>query len=319
MSEKKIEQERAAFEEFWHDESSVELRKSCARGWAQYIWQACASLSVGVPDGYTIVPVEPTTKMYMAGAEAYDNHLPFVYGNVTHVFNAMLAAAPAAPTVKQSLSVAQAVKAEQVDMTDAYVGAREDLAIWKRRALEAEQKARHQEQIIDHLTLEAQGETRFGEPYLPSAEPVAVIEYAGYDPANSIKWLNKGLQAENGRLNREADESLAALVNQRDAARTQLEAARGLLREALDVLSRVPDDVVPPDHPIYGLLRRQIAAPAPEARQEAAPDVRGLVESASAYLNVLDSGAHDYEVKRARHNLRHELAAHRKAQQNGDL
>lgn len=29
---------------------------------------------------------------------------------------------------------------------------------------------------------------------LPSAEPVAVIEYAGYDPANSIKWLNKGLQ-----------------------------------------------------------------------------------------------------------------------------
>lgn len=44
------------------------------------------------------------------------------------------------------------------------------------------------------------------------------------------------------------------------------------------------------------------------------PDVRGLVESASAYLDAIDSGAHDYDVKRARHNLRHELAAHRQAQ-----
>lgn len=48
------------------------------------------------------------------------------------------------------------------------------------------------------------------------------------------------------------------------------------------------------------------------------PDVRGLVESASAYLNALDSGAHDYEVKRARHNLRQELAAHRQAQRKGE-
>jgi len=100
----------------------------------------------------------------------------------------------AAPTVKESLTVAPTVKAEQVGMADAYVGAREDLSIWKRRALEAEQKVRRQEQIIDHLTLEAQGETRFGEPSILDDEPVAVIEYAGYDPANSIKWLNKGLQ-----------------------------------------------------------------------------------------------------------------------------
>lgn len=47
---------------------------------------------------------------------------------------------------------------------DAYQGAREDLAIWKRRALEAEAKVREKDQIIDHLTLEAQGETRLGEP-----------------------------------------------------------------------------------------------------------------------------------------------------------
>lgn len=55
------------------------------------------------------------------------------------------------------------------EKADAYVGAREDLAIWKRRALEAERKLRHQEQIIDYLALEAQGETRFGEPFLPAA------------------------------------------------------------------------------------------------------------------------------------------------------
>lgn len=51
MSEQqKMDQERAAFEAFWHDESSAELRKSCARGWAQYIWKARASLPLGVPD-----------------------------------------------------------------------------------------------------------------------------------------------------------------------------------------------------------------------------------------------------------------------------
>ncbi|MGY2437507.1 hypothetical protein ACW4FQ_30690, partial [Escherichia coli] len=64
---------------------------------------------------------------------------------------------------------APAQPAAQGEFSDAYQGAREDLAIWKRRALEAEQKIRHQEQIIDQLTLEAQGETRFGEPSLPAA------------------------------------------------------------------------------------------------------------------------------------------------------
>lgn len=49
---------------------------------------------------------------------------------------------------------------------DAYQGAREDLAIWKRRALEAEEKIRQQDQIIDNLVLEVQGETRMGEPYI---------------------------------------------------------------------------------------------------------------------------------------------------------
>lgn len=61
--------------------------------------------------------------------------------------------------------------APQSEFGDAYQGAREDLAIWKRRALEAEQKVRQQEQIIDHLILEAQGETRMGEPVIPQTAP----------------------------------------------------------------------------------------------------------------------------------------------------
>lgn len=56
---------------------------------------------------------------------------------------------------------------------DAYQGAREDLAIWKRRALEAEESVRKLEQINDHLVKEAQGESRMGEPVI--AQPVPVV------------------------------------------------------------------------------------------------------------------------------------------------
>lgn len=145
-----------------------------------------ASLPVGVPDDWrrAVYQAEECLTGCLAAPEvarALDaDTVRKIVANLQAARFAMLSA----PTVK----------AEQPDMADAYVGAREDLAILKRRALEAEQKARRQEQIIDHLTLEAQGETRFGEPSMPSAQPVAVIEYAGYDPANSIKWLNKGLQ-----------------------------------------------------------------------------------------------------------------------------
>lgn len=60
---------------------------------------------------------------------------------------------------------------------DAYQGAREDLSIWKRRALEAEGKVRHLERVNDHLVKEAQGEHRLGEPIItatPAPAPAAV-------------------------------------------------------------------------------------------------------------------------------------------------
>lgn len=189
MSEQsKIDAERAAFEA-WYLQKFFEGDKQCGIEWlstepcggyryaeqahAWLIWQARASLQVGVPDV---------------------SELQRLLDDVRDVRSADDVAFGWYEAVERMLAAAPTVKSEQPDMVDAYVGAREDLTVWKRRALEAEAKVRHQEQIIDHLTLEAQGETRFGEPSMPSAEPVAVIEYAGYDPANSIKWLNKGLQ-----------------------------------------------------------------------------------------------------------------------------
>ncbi len=54
---------------------------------------------------------------------------------------------------------------------DAYQGAREDLASWKRRALEAEAKVREQDGIIDRLgdaLNDENGPCRFGEPSHPN-------------------------------------------------------------------------------------------------------------------------------------------------------
>lgn len=84
-----------------------------------------------------------------------------------------------------------AAPVQQAEYGDAYQGAREDLAIWKRRTLEAEEKVRQQEQIIDHLTSEAQGESRFGEPVITAGEPCVPDGYVLADK----KSLGMVLQA----------------------------------------------------------------------------------------------------------------------------
>lgn len=65
---------------------------------------------------------------------------------------------------------------ESGEYGDPYQGAREDLAIWKRRALEAEESVRRLEQINDHLVKEAQGESRMGEPVIAQPAPVVPEE-----------------------------------------------------------------------------------------------------------------------------------------------
>lgn len=64
---------------------------------------------------------------------------------------------------------------------DAYQGAREDLAIWKRRALEAEKEVQRLSDINDYLVKEAQGEARMGEPVIHEPAPVVpdVMDDAG--------------------------------------------------------------------------------------------------------------------------------------------
>ncbi|MGQ6183045.1 hypothetical protein ACUNGU_08595 [Serratia sp. IR-2025] len=82
-------------------------------------------------------------------------------------------------SVSEILATLNAVvsrEAQPVEYGDAYQGAREDLSIWKRRALEAEDKMRHLEKINDHLVKEAQGEHRMGEPILTAPPAPAVPE-----------------------------------------------------------------------------------------------------------------------------------------------
>lgn len=64
------------------------------------------------------------------------------------------------------------------DGFDAYQGAREDLAIWKRRALEAEARVRQQDQIIDQMGEDLNainGPTFMGEPVLPRQQAREVV------------------------------------------------------------------------------------------------------------------------------------------------
>ena len=87
------------------------------------------------------------------------------YGAMAKEVNKLLGRIPAQP--------APVVNGEY---GDAYQGAREDLAIWKRRALDAEESVRRLEQINDHLVKEAQGESRMGEPVIAQPEPVVPDE-----------------------------------------------------------------------------------------------------------------------------------------------
>lgn len=65
----------------------------------------------------------------------------------------------------EELRAALAAPATAPDLSAAYIGAREDLAVWKKRALEAEETAR---QLNRALAEEVNGPTFMGEPVLPA-------------------------------------------------------------------------------------------------------------------------------------------------------
>ncbi|ELY4871105.1 hypothetical protein SM109_002042 [Cronobacter sakazakii] len=74
------------------------------------------------------------------------------------------------------LALRERAEPGNAEFGDAYQGAREDLQIWKRRALEAEGTARRLAEINDYLVLQAQGECHFGEPVV--REPGALLHCA---------------------------------------------------------------------------------------------------------------------------------------------
>ena len=46
---------REEFETYWKADEQEELRKSCAKGWAERIWQASrAALKVEIPEGFDL-------------------------------------------------------------------------------------------------------------------------------------------------------------------------------------------------------------------------------------------------------------------------
>src|SRR5690606_12669348 len=74
-------------------------------------------------------------------------------------------------------SLYAAPQASKPDFADAYEGAREDLAIWKRRALEAERDLRAERETSSRLVAELNaqnGPTHMGEP-APQASDYEVV------------------------------------------------------------------------------------------------------------------------------------------------
>lgn len=92
-----LEVERAAFEACLKSmpewEPEFEVHRAWVEQFAWFAWQARASQSYGtsgVPEGWKLVPVEPTVEMLSAGAECW--HIS--KDNADGYYRAMLAAAP---------------------------------------------------------------------------------------------------------------------------------------------------------------------------------------------------------------------------------
>lgn len=95
--------------------------------------------------------------------------------------------------------VVAAPQASAMDFADAYEGAREDLAIWKRRAMEAERDLRAERETSSRLVAELNaqnGPTRMGEP-APQASADAVS-------LDDVKAIAKEVAADSAAIRAEA-------------------------------------------------------------------------------------------------------------------
>jgi hypothetical protein len=100
--------QREEFEAWWEEFSSAHdewrFADSAALRWAA--WQAAqaAQPAPTVPDGYVLVPVEPTAQMMERGSFAQEYaHDDITTTEAGNVYRAMIAAAPhAAPSTKEA-------------------------------------------------------------------------------------------------------------------------------------------------------------------------------------------------------------------------
>ncbi|ANI14432.1 hypothetical protein A9C11_10750 [Pseudomonas citronellolis] len=67
---------REEFETYWKADEQEELRKSCAKGWAERIWQASrAALKVELPDNSARAGSDPYQDGYYACREEVEEAL----------------------------------------------------------------------------------------------------------------------------------------------------------------------------------------------------------------------------------------------------
>lgn len=172
----RIKAEADAFFEWDGEDRSLVTTTSCllfAQHIAGLMQARSAQPAPVVPEGFKALLDRIVPRLDAGGPNPIDpeiHHCEWTLYQERERIHAEFAAAPA--------------QGQQVEFGDAYQGAREDLAIWKRRALEAEAKVRHQDQIIDHLTLEAQGESRMGEPVIPASQEHYHAVLSGL-----VRWL----------------------------------------------------------------------------------------------------------------------------------
>lgn len=102
---------------------------------------------------------------------------------------------------REHLRAALSAPATAPDLSAAYIGAREDLAVWKKRALEAEETAR---QLNRALAEEVNGPTFMGEPVLPATAQAAEIERLKTESEERLQNC-AALVAEVERLRKDAE------------------------------------------------------------------------------------------------------------------
>lgn len=89
------------------DETKQAMPQSVAEAYSQPLYTAPPPVAAGVPEGFVVVPVEPTKAMLRAHSENTDGLDDFIAAND---WQRMLAAAPSAPAADQEVEQADTAR-----------------------------------------------------------------------------------------------------------------------------------------------------------------------------------------------------------------